>query len=59
MMTHKYLIEIPIDKIKDFCQKWKVKEFALFGSVIRNDFNPKMSDADVLISFFQGHDLSP
>ncbi|MDD4975687.1 MAG: nucleotidyltransferase domain-containing protein [Bacteriovorax sp.] len=51
-MKHKYPIEIPIDKIKDFCQKWKVKEFSLFGSVIRDDFSPEKSDVDVLITFF-------
>lgn len=28
-----------------------MKEFALFGSVLRNDFNPQTSDIDVLISF--------
>lgn len=41
---------IPIDreKIKAFCEKWKVKEFYLFGSVLRDDFGPE-SDVDVLI----------
>lgn len=51
-MNQKYPIEIPIEKIKTFCQKWKVKEFALFGSVIRNDFNQEKSDVDVLVTFF-------
>ena len=31
--------ELP-DKIEDFCRKWKIKEFALFGSVLREDFRP-------------------
>ena len=53
-MNKKYPIEIPIDKIKDFCKKWKVKEFALFGSVIRDDFDSSKSDIDVLITFFPG-----
>ena len=43
-------IEVPMDKIKDFCRKWKIKEFALFGSVLREDFRPD-SDIDVLVSF--------
>jgi predicted nucleotidyltransferase len=43
-------IEVPMDKIKDFCHKWKIKEFSLFGSVLREDFRPD-SDIDVLISF--------
>lgn len=42
-------IEIPMDKIEAFCKKWKVKEFSLFGSVLREDFRPD-SDVDVLVS---------
>jgi len=38
------------DKISAFCRKWKVKELALFGSVLREDFGPD-SDVDVLVSF--------
>ena len=30
--------------------QWKIKEFSLFGSVIREDFMPD-SDVDVLVSF--------
>ncbi|MCC6682715.1 MAG: nucleotidyltransferase family protein [Phycisphaeraceae bacterium] len=33
-----------------FCRKWKVKELALFGSVLRDDFRPD-SDVDVLVTF--------
>jgi len=54
----KYAIEIQIDKIENFCQKWKIKEFALFGSVLRDDFNPIKSDVDVLLTFFNEQDLS-
>ena len=43
-------IEVPMDKIKDFCRKWKINEFSLFGSVLREDFRPD-SDIDVLVSF--------
>jgi hypothetical protein len=42
-------IEIPQEKIEAFCRKWKVKEFALFGSVLRDDFRPD-SDVDVLVT---------
>jgi len=38
------------DKIKDFCQKWRITEFSLFGSVLREDFRPD-SDLDVLVTF--------
>jgi predicted nucleotidyltransferase len=43
-------IDLPQDKIAAFCQKWRVVELALFGSVLRDDFGPD-SDIDVLISF--------
>jgi len=43
---------IPIDheKITEFCRRWKITEFALFGSVLRDDFRPD-SDVDVLVTF--------
>jgi len=46
---------IPLDmqKIETFCQKWKIGEFSLFGSVLRADFGPK-SDVDVLVNFEDG-----
>src|SRR4030042_2209086 len=43
-------IPIPRSKLAEFCQHWKVTEFALFWSVLRDDFRPD-SDVDVLISF--------
>jgi predicted nucleotidyltransferase len=43
-------IAIPREAIRDFCRRWKVKEFALFGSVLRDDFSPD-SDVDVLVVF--------
>ncbi|MEI7836115.1 MAG: nucleotidyltransferase domain-containing protein [Planctomycetota bacterium] len=43
-------LDISTTKIGEFCQKWKVREFSLFGSVLREDFSPE-SDVDVLVSF--------
>jgi len=43
-------IQIPLKQIEDFCRRWKIKEFSLFGSVLREDFRPD-SDIDVLVSF--------
>ena len=37
-------------KIATFCKRWKVIEFALFGSAVREDFSPQ-SDIDALVSF--------
>jgi uncharacterized protein len=41
---------IPTPKIEDFCRRWKITEFALFGSILRQDFGPE-SDVDVLVTF--------
>lgn len=43
-------IEIPREKIAGFCQKWRIKELAIFGSAVRDDFRPD-SDVDVLVVF--------
>ncbi len=43
-------IELPIEQIKEFCDRWQVIEFALFGSVLRDDFRPD-SDIDVMVQF--------
>ncbi len=43
-------ISIPRTKIVQFCKKWKIRELALFGSVLRDDFRPD-SDIDVLVTF--------
>lgn len=37
-------------QIAEFCQRWKITEFALFGSVLRDDFRPD-SDIDILATF--------
>jgi hypothetical protein len=50
MTAAKTNIEIPQDKIQEFCRRWRIKEFAIFGSTLRNDFRPE-SDVDVLVTF--------
>jgi predicted nucleotidyltransferase len=39
--------------IRTFCQRWGIQEFAVFGSMLRDDFNAD-SDVDVLITFHEG-----
>ena len=46
-------ITIPQDKIADFCRRNNIRELALFGSVLREDFGPE-SDVDVLVEFERG-----
>ncbi len=43
-------ITLPKEKIIEFCRRWKITEFAVFGSVLRDDFGPA-SDVDVLVTF--------
>lgn len=43
-------IDVPRERVTEFCQRWHVRELALFGSVLRDDFGPE-SDVDVLIDF--------
>jgi len=44
---------IPMDRIAEFCRKWGVAEFSLFGSILREDFRDD-SDVDVLVAFVPG-----
>jgi predicted nucleotidyltransferase len=37
-------VQIPREKIAEFCRRWKITEFALFGSILRDDFRP---DSDI------------
>ncbi len=38
------------EQLVAFCQRWRVSEFALFGSALREDFRPD-SDIDVMVAF--------
>lgn len=53
-MSRKARIEIPKEKIASFCKKHHICKLSLFGSVLRDDFNPD-SDVDVLVEFEPGH----
>ena len=46
----KIRIAVPYEQIEDFCRRWQVKELAIFGSALRDDFRPD-SDVDVLVVF--------
>ena len=52
-------VGLPLARIEAFCRKWKVAEFALFGSVLRDDFRPD-SDVDVMVTFLPdgGYDFN-
>lgn len=43
-------IALPEKAIRTYCQKWGIRELAVFGSVLRDDFTDQ-SDVDVLLTF--------
>ena len=43
-------IEIPDEALAELCRRYHVRELALFGSVLRDDFRPD-SDIDVLVEY--------
>jgi len=44
-------IDLPLEAIAAVCQKYGVSELAVFGSVLRDDFDPARSDVDFLVRF--------
>jgi hypothetical protein len=46
-------LPIPLDreKIAAFCRARGIRKLSLFGSVLRDDFDPARSDVDVLAEF--------
>lgn len=46
------MVQIVLDKekIAAFCRRWRIAEFALFGSVLHDEFRSD-SDVDVLVRF--------
>ena len=55
-MDLKY-IETPDRVIKEFCQRWKIVELSLFGSVLGDEFRAD-SDIDVMVTFAPGSQIS-
>lgn len=42
--------DFPIDKIRDLCRRYKVKQLAIFGSAAKGTAKPD-SDIDLLVEF--------
>jgi hypothetical protein len=49
-------LSLPMEKIEEFCLRWKIVEFSLFGSALRDDFDLN-SDIDILVSLSEDADL--
>ncbi len=46
-------IEVPREKIAEFCRRNHIRKLAFFGSVLSDEFGPE-SDVDVLVEFEPG-----
>lgn len=44
-------VNVPYDRLREYCRSHGIREMALFGSAIRPDFDPGRSDVDVLVNF--------
>jgi uncharacterized protein len=47
-MITRHGITLPTDQIAESCRRWKIRELAVFGSFLRDDFGDQ-SDIDLLI----------
>ena len=53
MKTNHIKVDLPKEKIADFCRRHHIRKLAVFGSALREDFRPD-SDLDVLVEFDPG-----
>lgn len=47
-------VEVPRERLAEFCKRHHIRKLALFGSVLRGEFDSE-SDVDVLVEFEPGH----
>lgn len=50
------LIDLHREEVATLCRKWGARRLDVFGSAIRDDFDPATSDLDFLVDF---DDVSP
>ena len=43
-------LDLPVEKIRMLCRRYRVRELALFGSALSDDFEAE-SDVDLLVEF--------
>jgi len=46
-------VEIPRERLAEFCRRSRIRRLSLFGSILRDDFGPE-SDVDLLVEFHPG-----
>jgi uncharacterized protein len=47
-------VPIPEAKIAEICRRHGIARLEVFGSVLRDDFDPARSDVDLLVEFLPG-----
>lgn len=47
-------IDLPKEKIAEFCKRNHIRKLSIFGSFLHGDFGPE-SDVDLLVEFEAGH----
>jgi uncharacterized protein len=52
-MSDKKLIQLPLEKIADFCKRNRIRKLSLFGSALKGELR-KDSDIDLLVEFQTG-----
>ena len=53
-MMGKTYIDLPKEKIAEFCRRNHIRKLALFGSALGDEFRPD-SDIDLLVEFYPEH----
>jgi len=53
-MSRTPVLDIPRERIAEFCRRNHIRKLSFFGSVLRDDFRSD-SDVDVLVEFEPGH----
>lgn len=44
-------LNISDEELGEFCRKWKIVRLEVFGSALRDDFDPAKSDIDLLVTY--------
>ena len=47
-------LAIDPERVAQFCRQRGIRRLSLFGSAVRDDFDPARSDVDVLVEFLPG-----
>jgi hypothetical protein len=51
-------VPLPMDRVAEICRKWRITRVEVFGSVLRDDWDPDSSDIDLLVTFAPDADVS-